>query len=434
MARKEDVEATRPDIAQAESLYEIGEPEYRTIPLTDKLAWLVHRIDKFVQGGIYLLAGHPGIGKSTLGLQIALDVGAQGIKTLYILNEQSKEDLAKRARMLLAKSPKEIATAARKMIMPEDAVYDISNLPEFLSHKVLSPNGKYHGVKLIVLDSVQGQGLSSSATTKYRELYAFCRACKSANITVLLISHVTKAGEIAGPKGMEHNVDTVMLMRKAMIYRPMFIPKNRFGPAVFKPIPLLMDKETTELRESPHTESSAAVARTYIGRMGGIAEAQAIVSLPAYGLKGKITAPNLPRKEIEQLINCISRLPELDIDDLDYSIHCRIPEERIYRSILGLPLAMSLIASYIQRTIPQYHIYLGEIDLLRQLRELPEQLIMDLAADIDAGNIQRPVAVFCPSRAAQAIRELGVEATVIECSTLDDAVFRTWSDLREASE
>lgn len=419
-----------PGTAHAESLLEIGEPEYKTIELSKKLSWLVDRIDKFVQGGIYLLAGHPGIGKSTLGLQIALDVGAQGIKTLYILNEQSKEDLAKRARMLSSKLPKEQAEKARGMIMPEDAVYDISTLPEFLSNRVLSPNGKYHGVGLIVLDSVQGQGLSSAATTKYKELYAFCRTCKNANITVILISHVTKAGEIAGPKGMEHNVDTVLLMRKAMIYRPMFIPKNRFGPSVFKPIPLIMDKDTTELRVSPHTETEAAVALTYVGRTGGIAEAQAIVSLPQ-GPRGKITAPNLPKKEIEQLINCISQLPELEIDDMDYSIHCRIPEERRYRSILGLPLAMALIASYIQRSIPAYHIYLGEIDLLRQIRELPGYLIEDLAADIEAGNIRRPIVLFCPPGAAQAIRERRLEVAICECNSLDDAVYKTWEDLRE---
>jgi len=432
MTNNEALGDKKADLSQAESLLEIGEPEYKTISLSDKLAWLEHRIDKFVQGGIYLLAGHPGIGKSTLGLQIALDLGTQGIKTLYILNEQSKEDLAKRARMLSAKMPKDKADMARGMIMPEDGVYDISNLPEFLSNRVLSPNGKYYGVGLIVLDSVQGQGLASTATSKYKELYAFCRACKNANITVVLISHVTKSGEIAGPKGMEHNVDTVLLMRKAMIYRPMFIPKNRFGPAVFKPIPLIMDKETTELKESPHVESTAAVARTYIGRGNGIAEAQAIVSLPPYGLKGKITAPNLPKKEVEQLINCISQLPELEIDDMDYSIHCRLPEERLYRSILGLPLAMALIASYIQRTIPKHHIYLGEIDLLRQVRELPEQLIMDLAEDIESGNIPKPVAIFCPPRAASVLKELETEARIVECQKLDDAVFETWEDLREA--
>jgi DNA repair protein RadA/Sms len=300
---------------------------------------------------------------------------------------------------------------------------------------VLSPSGKYHGVSLIVIDSVQGQGLAATATSKYRQVYEFCRQCKGAGITVLIVAHVTKRGEIAGPKDLEHNVDCVLVMRKAMVYRPMFVPKNRFGPAVLKPVPLEMDKVTTALKLAPHSSSVSTVARTFLGRDREYPEVQASVSLPSYGSRGKITAPGLPRREIEQLANCISQIPDLDIGDLDYTIHCRLPGERRYRSILGLPLAMALIASYLQKDIPGMHIYLGEIDLLRQVREVHEDVLLEMAESIQEGEIKPPVRIFLPPGSAEFLRSNAPSrATVMACTRLEDAVYNTWPELRTAQQ
>ncbi len=414
-------------------LFGVGEAEYEEIQLSDGLAWLNNRIGKFVRGGIYLIAGQPGIGKSTLGIQLALDLGRLGLRTLFILTEQSKEDLAQRARLMTSDwAPHDVEKALRN-ILPEEGLYDIESLPSFLAHQVMSPGGKYHGIKLIILDSVQGHGLASTATRKYRQVYEFCRQCKSAGITVLLVAHVTKRGEIAGPKDMEHNVDCVLVMRKAMVYRPMFVPKNRFGPAVLKPVPLEMDKRTTALKLAPHSDSVSTIARTFLGRDSALPEVQASVSLPSYGSRGRITAPGLPRKEIEQLANCISQIPDMDIGDLDYTIHCRLPGERRYRSLLGLPLTMALIASYIQKEIPAHHLYVGEIDLLRQVREVPDDLVLALIDAVQASEIRTPVRVFLPPASAELMREAGADVTVVSCKRLEDAVFNTWPELRPTS-
>lgn len=408
----------------------VGQTEYKEVELSDALGWLKHRIEKFVVGGIYLIAGQPGIGKSTLGIQIALDLGRRGEKTLYILTEQSKEDLAMRARRMCSDWPAAEGKKALAHIRPEEDIYDIETLPSFLAHQVMSPSGKYHGVKVIIVDSVQGHGLSASATIKYRQVYEFCRQCKGAGITVLLVAHVTKKGDIAGPKDMEHNVDCVMVMRKAMLYRPLFVPKNRFGPAVLKAVPLEMDRKTTALKLSPHSDSVSSVARTYLGRGIGIAETQAAVALPAYGTRGRIVAPGLPKKEIEQLTTCISQIPDMEIEDLDYTIQCRLPGEKLYRGVLGLPLCMALIASYIQKDIPEYHLYIGEIDLLRKVREVPDQIILDLWEGIQNGTIATPIRIFCPKASAELMQSVVDGATVIACERLDDAVFHTWPELR----
>lgn len=411
-------------------LLAVSDARYEELPLSESLTWLKLRIERFVVGGIYLLAGQPGIGKSTLSLQIALDLGGSGHKSVYVLTEQSSADLRMRATRLVSRWEALRRKNALSNVSPEEGVYDLETLPQFLAHQVTSPTGKHNGARLVVIDSVQGHGLAATATTKYRQVYEFCRQCKSAGITVILVAHVTKRGEIAGPKDLEHNVDCVLVMRKAMIFRPMFVPKNRFGPAVLKPVPLEMDKDTTALRMSPHSESVSSVARTYLGQGTGVAEAQASVALPAYGNRGRITAPGLPRREIEQLTTCINQLPDMEIEDLDYMIQCRLPGERRYRGVLGLPLCMALIASYLQKSIPRHHMYLGEVDLLRTVREVPDALILDLWNDIKEGKMETPLRLFCPRESAKLLRQECPGATVVGCERLDDAVFGTWPELR----
>ncbi|OGU40664.1 MAG: hypothetical protein A2X61_16425 [Ignavibacteria bacterium GWB2_35_12] len=412
----------------SDGLLSVEQKEYQELNLSKNLDWLKLRIGKFVSGGIYLIAGQPGIGKSTLGIQLALDLGSTGEKTLYILTEQSKEELSNRARQMSSDWPRELANKALDNIKPGD-LYDIETLPNLLGREILNSSGKYYGIKFIVIDSVHGHGLSAGATNKYKRLYEFCSQCKSNGITVLLVAHVTKKGDIAGPKDMEHNVDCVIVMRKAMIYRPLFIPKNRYGPAIFKPIPLEMDKITTALKVSTHSETVSSIANTFLGN--GLAEAQAAVSLPSYGTRGKITAPNLPRKEIEQLTNCISQIPDMEIEDLDYTIHCRLPGEKRYKALLGLPVCMALISSYIQRDIPAYHIYLGEIDLLRKVRKVPDEIITTLWEQIENGSIDTPKRIFLPKESAEIITNEIDGITVISCEKLDDAVFFTWPELKK---
>jgi DNA repair protein RadA/Sms len=253
--------------SESSGLLGIGTSEFEELALSDDLRWLAQRLGKFVKGGIYLIAGQPGIGKSTLGIQLAVDLARSGKKTLYILTEQSKEELAHRARLITSNWTPSDVTRSLPKIEPEDSVYDIETLPSFLSHQVIGPSGKYHGVDLVVLDSVQGHGLSAAATKKYRQVYEFCRQCKSAGITVLLVAHVTKRGDIAGPKDLEHNVDCVLVMRKAMSYRPLFVPKNRFGPAILKPVPLEMNRVTTALALAPHSESVELPSNFVYGRL-----------------------------------------------------------------------------------------------------------------------------------------------------------------------
>jgi DNA repair protein RadA/Sms len=237
---------------QEKGLLAVDDLVYPELALSSALRWLRDCVGQVVAGATYLIAGQPGIGKSRLSLQVALDLARAGNKALYILTEEPKSRLKSRAEQMCGQWPRSQRETAMANVLPEDALYDLEVLPQFLARQVLNPSGPYRGVKLIVLDSVQGHGLHSAATRKYRQLYEFCRQCQSAGITTFLVTHVTKKGDIAGPKDLEHNVDCTMVMRKAMVYRPLFIPKNRFGPAVLKPVPLLMNPKTTDLDYSIH--------------------------------------------------------------------------------------------------------------------------------------------------------------------------------------
>jgi len=84
------------------SLLDVDSAEYEQIPISDRLRWLKDTVTNLVRGGTYLIAGEPGIGKSTLALQIALDLALQGSPSVYLLTEQSVSELKNRATLLLS--------------------------------------------------------------------------------------------------------------------------------------------------------------------------------------------------------------------------------------------------------------------------------------------------------------------------------------------
>jgi predicted ATP-dependent serine protease len=398
------------------------------------MQWFEKAVHRFVASGIYLLGGQPGARKSGLALQLALDLARQDQPSLFILNEEPAGRLRERALMLTSKWPAAAVRRAFRNLRVEVDLYDLESLPPFVAHQVLSPAGAHHGIKLLVLDSIQGRGLPAGATTKYRKLYEAVRLCQAGGVTSLLVSHVTKRDQVCGPRDLEHNVDAVLLLRRAMGYRPLFVPKNRFGPALFQPLPLELDPQTTRLRVSPHRRSATTVARTYLGAGAGAAEVQAAVSLPAFGTRGRVIASGVPRREIEQLVACIGQVPGLEVDGLEYAVHCRMPAGQSYHAAVGLPLAMALVGSYLQRPIPASHLYLGEVDLCRCARDLPPPLVDELLAAARQGELGRHVRVFCPPAAAAqlaagagAVGAAGLEA--VPCAGLDEAIARTWGDL-----
>ncbi len=184
-----------------------------------------------VPGSIVLIGGDPGIGKSTLLLQVALEMSRKGA-VLYISGEESERQIKMRANRLLRHSQSGVSPGKQEDAIPEDLfLVTETNLGVILEHIAeVKP-------QLVVLDSIQTTYLaeldsSAGSVSQVRESASRLRElAKSSGIAVFLIGHVTKEGAIAGPRVLEHIVDTVLYLEgdRFQSYRLLRSVKNRFG-------------------------------------------------------------------------------------------------------------------------------------------------------------------------------------------------------------
>lgn len=342
-----------------------------------------------VKGGIYLVSGPPGGGKTTLCLQMAVDLACSGHKVLYLALEQTPQTLKeivesrvfrhrhnvtydddhgkfdfqtglKKAREKLDVHNEEQRIERNFFI--DSSVSGMEALPDFLTRQVIGSQRQYTGTDFIFVDSIQGLGTASTSSRPYQKLFEFNRWAKEHGIAALLVGHITKGGAIAGPRSLEHNVDCVLYMRKAMRFRPLFVPKNRFGPERHEPLALMMNNYGC-LEKSKHAKAKASWALGYLPNYPDLIEVQALVKLPKYGEKPGIQGPYLPRQKLRQLVGIVSSLPDIDISDLTFEISCAIPGGRPYFHTLDLPLVVSMLSSYFQAPVPLGSLFIGEVDL-----------------------------------------------------------------------
>jgi|Deesub1362B_J571_1020462.scaffolds.fasta_scaffold01077_3 DNA repair protein RadA/Sms len=401
-----------------------------------KLPWLRKAIGSdLVRGGIYLLAGEPGIGKTTLSLQVLGELARQGVKVLYLPTEQSMSDIKRVfSRLFKAQAGDQASSAGDNLYV--DTIDDLKILPWFLSHQILPLEKEYHGCQVITIDSLQGGGLGTAAGQTYKALLDFIDTAKGLGITCLLVNHVTKRGEIAGPKALEHAVDCVIYIRRALRLRPLFVPKNRFGPAMLDPIVLTM--EESGLRESPHVTAQATTVLGYSGVGEEFAEAQASVTIPSYGSPPGLNAPFLPSKKIKQLLKVLGTLKDIDVVDLSYDIACYLPGRHGYVSVLDLPITIALLSSYLHQEVDNQSLFVGEVDLTKQIRP-PERrylaALAELLVELQPGRIGK---VYLSERSAQELKEMrpdenkprvGDLVEVHGVRNLEDVLQAIWPDL-----
>jgi DNA repair protein RadA/Sms len=411
----------------ARLLADVRQPRHEQVEFS-RNPFFEELLGQIVREEAVLVAGAPGSNKSTLARQLAIDLAAQGHRTLFILTEENPE----RLKSAIIKQTSDWAAEDVKKVLAhlhvETAIHDVLMLPGFLTQAVVNPDGAYHGVAMIVIDSIQGPGLSANDFERWQALFQATALTRAARVMTMLVCHVTKSGEIAGPKALQHAVDATVLIRKAYNRRQIAVLKNRFGPETARPMQLELEPTTVTLRPCPHAETLTAVARGYLPGVG-ITEVQGAVTLPRPGSPARVVAPGLPRKEIEQYLSGICQIEGFELADFDLSIQCRLPGERRYRGVLGLPLCLALAASYIQKPIPENHVYLGEIDLCRNVRDVPPMIVDDLVMSLElAESTQRFKVLGPPSAAARLADFDGIEAIAVR--KLEEAIFHTWPDLR----
>lgn len=401
------------------------------------LPWLNRALNGgFVRGTVYLLAGGPGLGKTTLVNQALGDMASHGRKVLYVSTEQTLGEFKTALERLHARGgplPNDIV----RNFYVDNTVDDVDALPKFLTRKVLTAGEEYHGVEVIAIDSVQGRGLSSNATRKYTALYEFANMARAQGLVSILVGHVTKSGAIAGPKNLEHNVDCILYLRRAFRLRPFFVQKNRFGPDVIEPVVLIMD-ERGRLVKSPLSAAKRTTVYGFSGAGDDLTEAQASVSLPKYGCRPELLCPFLPQRRIRQLLGVLNTLAEVDLSDLSYHVDCYLPRQQRYREELDLPLSVALLSSYLQQPVQANTLFAAELDLTTRVRPPEQAYLTKLAALLlgsQAGNIRR---VFVANEAAPRLSRLQAEKDgprlgetiqVRGVTNLEDVLAELWPDL-----
>jgi len=313
-----------------------------------------------VPGAVILLGGEPGIGKSTLLLQLSLNLQ---IKVLYISGEESHQQIKLRA---------------DRIGLNTDSCYLLSQTD---TRKIFDQIPKINP-QILIIDSIQtlnnpnienGAGSVSQIKATAAELIKYA---KTTNTPVLLVGHITKDGAIAGPKVLEHMVDTVLQFEgdRNHIYRILRAQKNRFGATseigiyemqaqglrqVINPSEVLISTKDEVL-------SGSAVAATIEGIRPMMIEVQALVCSSVYGTPQR-TSTGFNTKRLNMLLAILEKRGGFDLGSKDVFINIT-GGINIEDPALDLAVIAALLSSYHEIPIPQNLCFASEIGLSGEIR------------------------------------------------------------------
>jgi DNA repair protein RadA/Sms len=315
-----------------------------------------------VPGSVTLLGGDPGIGKSTLVLQVAAHVAASSA-VLYASGEESVDQVALRAQRLGV------------------AAQGLEVVAESSLEAILALASERKGT-LLVLDSIQTiqsdtVGSSAGAVSQLRECTAeLVRYAKSTATAVIIIGHVTKEGAIAGPRMLEHLVDTVLYFESEVgsRYRIVRSTKNRFGAVNELGFFAMTGSGLREVRNpsaiflsrAPEPAAGSIVTVTREGGRPLLIELQALVDRMRFGAPRRI-AQGLDSNRVAMLLAVMSRHALLSLQEHDVFVNV-VGGIQISETGWDLPVVLALASSLSDRTIPNSLVAFGEVGLTGEVR------------------------------------------------------------------
>ena len=347
----------------------------------ERLATGIHEFDRVLGGGVVsgslvLLGGTPGIGKSTILLDAGLRFGQRGIKVLYVSGEESEEQTAMRAVRLGGASANEnllimTATDLEAILAQANAVQP----------------------QLLIIDSIQTMynaelPTAAGSVGQVRECTAkLLQFAKTTNIAVMVIGHVTKDGNIAGPRLLEHMVDVVLQFEgdRSYAFRVLRALKNRFGSTeesgifsmeagglaeVANPAGLFLEDRDGEA-------AGSLIGACMEGNRPIMVEFQALVAKTPYGMPRR-TAVGFDYNRVNMLLAILERRLGLDFGMYDAYVNV-VGGMRISEPAADLAVAAALVSSYRNRPVPKGVLCFGEVGLTGEVRRVsaPERRIMD---------------------------------------------------------
>jgi DNA repair protein RadA/Sms len=315
-----------------------------------------------VAGSVTLLGGDPGIGKSTLLLQVAAHVAAS-LGVLYASGEESVGQIAARAQRL------GLAAAGLGLVTENDLEAILT-----LASERQTP--------LLVVDSIQTVQLAGltagiGAVTQLRECTAeLVRYAKSTGTAVMLIGHVTKEGAIAGPRMLEHLVDTVLYFESDVgsRYRIVRATKNRFGPANELGFFAMTEAGLKEIRNpsaiflarAPEPAAGSIVTVTREGGRPLLIELQALVDRMRFGAPRRI-AQGLDANRVAMLLAVLNRHAGVSLQEHDVFVNV-VGGIQITETAWDLPVVLALASSLADKPLPISLVAFGEVGLTGEVR------------------------------------------------------------------
>ncbi len=315
----------------------------------------------WVVGSALLIAGEPGIGKSTLLLQLAQHAVAAGSRVLYVAGEESPAQVRMRAdRLGLG--------AGMELTRENDAGVIADHL------RAAAPD-------LVIVDSIQtlvtGEGMVPGTVTQLRDSTAvLVEAAKESGSTLVLIGHVTKQGSIAGPKVIEHVVDATFALESAAGLRVLRSMKNRFGATgevgVFEMTQTGMQavKNPSEafLAERPKGVPGSVVVAALEGQRPLLLEVQALASKSPYSAPRRVVQ-GLDQRRVDVVLAVLERRLQLPLDTLDIFVNVA-GGLRLTDPGADLAVAVAVYSAVTNRAAPDGTALVGEVGLAGELRSV----------------------------------------------------------------
>jgi DNA repair protein RadA/Sms len=329
-----------------------------------------------VRGSLTLVGGDPGIGKSTILLQVSRNLTSQGVKILYVSGEESLQQIKIRADRL-GGFDKDM------LLLSETNLNSIVESVEKVNPEVMIIDS----IQTMYLDEV---GSSAGSVSQVREVTGqLMKVAKQMNIAIFIVGHVTKEGTVAGPRTLEHMVDTVLYFEgeKNAIYRILRGVKNRFGSTNEIGVFEMKDSGLYEvdnpsevmLSGRPLDASGSVVVCSMEGTRPILIEIQALVSASSFNLPRR-TSVGVDYNRVNMLMAVLEKRARINLSSCDAYINIT-GGVRMSEPAVDLAIVLALASSAKDLAVPSDTVVFGEVGLSGEVRSvtMAEQRVREAA-------------------------------------------------------